>query len=52
MERSERRKIVDKKNVTDVLEIPISTITYKIAKFTENGKFAESHNFRNFEPQI
>ena len=34
--------------IADVLEIPIRTITDKIAKFGENGKFAESANFRNF----
>jgi hypothetical protein len=38
--------------IADVLEIPIRTISDKIAKFGENGKFAESANFRNFEPQI
>jgi DNA modification methylase len=38
--------------IADVLDVSQQTITSKIAKFTENGKFAESSNFRNFEPQI
>ena len=36
----------------DALNIERTIVSRKIAKFGENGKFADSANFRNFDPQI